>query len=80
MVKAMSYTSEKLKVVVRDNFLPGFLFRWRAALNGVPEANLYSPTYRPWGGELAALRRFALLAESAKNLGFLRQTTLYNDR
>lgn len=50
MVKAMSYTSEKLKAVARDNFLPGFLFRWRAALNGVPEANLYSPTYRPWGG------------------------------
>ena len=50
VVKPMSYSSEKLKVVVRDNFLPGFLFRWRAALYGVPEANLYSPTYQPWGG------------------------------
>jgi len=49
-VEAMSYTSERQKVAVRDNFLPGFLFRWRAALYGVPEANLYSPTFQPWGG------------------------------
>ena len=50
MVEAMSYISEKLKIAARDNLLPGFLFRWRAALYGVPEANLYSPTYQPWGG------------------------------
>jgi hypothetical protein len=46
----MSYITEKLKIAARDNLLPGFLFRWRAALYGVPEAKLYSPTYQPWGG------------------------------
>jgi O-methyltransferase len=46
----MSYASEKIKVILRDNVLPGFLFRWRAALNGVPNANLYSPSFQPWTG------------------------------
>jgi O-methyltransferase len=44
----MSYAVDKFKVYLRNHVLPGFLFRWRAALQGVPDANLYSPTFEPW--------------------------------
>ncbi len=47
----MSYTIEKLKVVARDRVLPGFLFRLRATLRGVPDANLYAPHFQPWRGD-----------------------------
>ena len=44
----MSYDVERLKIALRDNILPGFLFRWRAAFNHVPDAQLYRPTFQPW--------------------------------
>jgi O-methyltransferase len=44
----MPYYVEKLKMTLRDNILPGFLFRWRAALNHVPDAELYRPIFQPW--------------------------------
>jgi O-methyltransferase len=44
----MPYDLERLKTALRDNLLPGFVFRWRAAMNGVPDAHLYQPTFRPW--------------------------------
>lgn len=44
----MSYAIEKLKVRAREHLLPGVLFRLRAALRGVPDANLYSPHLQPW--------------------------------
>jgi O-methyltransferase len=44
----MPYKLEKLKTTLRDNILPEFVFRWRAALNGVPDAQLYRPTFQPW--------------------------------
>ena len=46
----MSYAIEKLKIFARDNLLPGVLFRWRAALHKVPDANLYAPHFQPWRG------------------------------
>ncbi len=46
----MSFAVEKFKVVLRDRFLPTFLFRWRAALNHVPDSHLYNPTFQPWLG------------------------------
>jgi O-methyltransferase len=46
----MSFTVEKFKVVLRDRFLPSFLFRWRAALNHIPDSHLYNPTFQPWLG------------------------------
>jgi O-methyltransferase len=44
----MPFDVEKLKTTLRDNILPGFLFRWRAAINHVPDAQLYRPTFQPW--------------------------------
>jgi O-methyltransferase len=44
----LSFRVEKLKCLLRDHVLPGFLFGWRAALNKVPDANCYSPTFKPW--------------------------------
>ncbi|HUZ72365.1 MAG TPA: TylF/MycF/NovP-related O-methyltransferase [Stellaceae bacterium] len=46
----MSYGTEKLKIILRDHVLPGFVFRLRAALQGVPDARLYAPTFEPWRG------------------------------
>jgi O-methyltransferase len=46
----MSFAVERFKVVLRDRFLPNFLFRWRAALNHVPDSHLYNPTFQPWLG------------------------------
>ena len=46
----MSFRVEKFKVTLRDALMPGFLLRWRAALNGVPDSNLYNPTFQPWRG------------------------------
>jgi O-methyltransferase len=45
---AMFHDVERLKTTLRDNVIPGFVFRWRAALNHVPDARLYRPTFRPW--------------------------------
>ena len=39
---------EKLETTLRDNILPSFVFRWRAAINRVPDAQLYRPTFQPW--------------------------------
>lgn len=44
----MPYDVERLKILFRDSLLPGFVFQWRAALNHVPDAKLYRPTFRPW--------------------------------
>jgi hypothetical protein len=42
--------SERLKIALQDQVLPGFLFRWRAALKGVPDSELYNPRFQPWRG------------------------------
>ncbi len=47
----MSYALEKVKCTLRDNILPGFLFRLLAAIRGVPDGLLYSPTFQPWRGD-----------------------------
>jgi len=44
----MSYALDKLKVAAREHLIPGVLFRVRAALRKVPDANLYSPKFQPW--------------------------------
>jgi O-methyltransferase len=44
----MSYGLDQLKTCLRDRLLPGFVFRWRAALCHVPDAQLYRPTFQPW--------------------------------
>ena len=36
----MSDRLEKLKIMARDHLLPGVLFRARAVIRGVPDANL----------------------------------------
>jgi O-methyltransferase len=46
----MSFTIERLKIALRDDILPGFLFRWRAHVHKVPDARLYRPTFQPWLG------------------------------
>lgn len=46
----MAFLFEKLKIGLSDKVLPGFVFRWRAALQGVPDAKLYSPRFQPWRG------------------------------
>ncbi len=46
----MSYAIEKLKILARDHLLPATLFRVRAALRHVPDANLYGPHFQPWRG------------------------------
>jgi len=46
----------------------------------VPRVGFELTAYRLQSGDFAIFRRFASLAESAKTPGFLRQTTLYNDR
>src|SRR5271170_2781836 len=46
----MSFTIERLKIALRDDILPGFLFRWRVHVNNVPDARLYRPTFQPWLG------------------------------
>jgi O-methyltransferase len=46
----MSYAIDKLKVAAREHLIPGVLFRVRAALRKVPDANLYSPHFQPWRG------------------------------
>lgn len=46
----MSFRFEKLKIALRRGAVPGFLFRWRARLNNVPDARLYNPTFQPWRG------------------------------
>jgi O-methyltransferase len=47
----MSYAIDKLKVAAREHLLPGVLFRLRAALRHVPDANLYSPNLQLWRAE-----------------------------
>jgi len=42
--------TERLKIALQDQVLPGFLFRWRAALKGVPDSKLYNPRFQPWRG------------------------------
>jgi O-methyltransferase len=49
LLLSMSYKTQKLKTMVRDH-LPGVLGRWRAAMDHVPDARLYSPTFQPWRG------------------------------
>lgn len=44
----MSHRTERLKIFLRDNVLPGFLFRLRASLQGIPDAGSYWPTFQPW--------------------------------
>lgn len=44
----MDYSTARLNIWLRDRLLPGFLFRWRAAAQRVPDAALYSPTFQPW--------------------------------
>jgi O-methyltransferase len=44
----VQYATARLNVWLRDRALPGFLFRWRAALHGLADAALYSPTLQPW--------------------------------
>jgi O-methyltransferase len=51
----VSFLAEKLKIALSDK-VPGFLFRWRAALHGVPDSTLYSPRFQPWRG-LSEFRR-----------------------
>src|SRR5579863_4779903 len=46
----MAFLAEKLKIALSDKILPGFLFQWRAALQGVPDPKLYSPRLQPWRG------------------------------
>ena len=46
----MSFRFEKFKIALRRGAMPGFLFRWRARLNRVPDAHLYNPTFQPWRG------------------------------
>lgn len=46
--REMPYDIEKVKAALRDKLLPGFVFSWRAALNRVPDARLYRPTFQPW--------------------------------
>jgi O-methyltransferase len=45
----MAFLAEKLKIALSD-ILPGFLFRLRAALKGVPDSKLYNPKFQPWRG------------------------------
>jgi O-methyltransferase len=42
--------TERIKIALSDKVLPGFLFRWRAALKGVPDSKLYNPRFQPWRG------------------------------
>lgn len=44
----MSHRTERSKVILRDNLLPGFLFRLRASIQGIPDAGSYWPTFQPW--------------------------------
>jgi O-methyltransferase len=44
----MSYRLYRLNVALRDNVIPGFIFKWRAILNHVPDAHAYRPTFEPW--------------------------------
>lgn len=46
----MSFLAEKLKIALSDRILPAFLFRWRAAWDGAPDAKLYNPRFQPWRG------------------------------
>lgn len=49
----MSHRTARLKIFLRDNLLPGFLFRMRACLQGIPDAGSYSPTFQPWRSDQA---------------------------
>src|SRR5277367_2042200 len=49
VAQMVSFT-ERLKIALQDQVLPGFLFRWRAALKGVPDSELYNPRFQPWRG------------------------------
>lgn len=42
------YSKAKLNVFLRNRVLPGWLFRLRASLQKVPDADLYNPTFQPW--------------------------------
>ena len=44
----MRYSLAKVAVVLRTSVLPGWLFGLWAALRGVPDWQLYQPTFHPW--------------------------------
>jgi len=44
----MSYDVERLKMLLRDNLPLGMVFRWRAVLQQVSDAQLCRPTFQPW--------------------------------
>jgi O-methyltransferase len=44
----MKYSAEKFKVFLRTSVLPAWMFRLRAAIQKIPDASLYSPTFHPW--------------------------------
>jgi O-methyltransferase len=44
----MSYDLERLKILLRDHLPSGPVFRWRAGLRQVPDAQLYRPIFQPW--------------------------------
>jgi O-methyltransferase len=73
----MSYRIEKLKIMARDHLLPGVLFRARAAIRRVPDANLYSPHFQPWRG-LAPFRGAYEEIQSRSLVGPEAAWTLYS--